>query len=154
MLIVWLVLGVVCLAAETHHRQFYLVFAALGAFIAAIVAAAAPGVIVGQVAAAAAITAAGIVLLRPRVLRLEHQGSGRRPGRGVHGTLVGEEVITLDLVGDAHEPGHVRLAGERWLAVSTFSTPIPAGTRALVVGVRGTTLQVSPLVDTDQGELL
>jgi membrane protein implicated in regulation of membrane protease activity len=154
MAIVWLVLGVLCLAAETHHRQFYLVFAAVGAFIAALVALFAPSVIAGQVAAAAVFTAAGILVLRPRVVRLEHQAGGSRVGRGVHGTLVGEEVITLDTVGDAHQPGHVRLAGERWLAVNTFSTPIPPGTRALVVGVRGTTLQVSPLIDTEQGELL
>ena len=50
---------------------------------------------------------------------------GKPLGRGVHGTLVGEEVLTLDAVGDAHHLGHVRLAGERWLAVSGSGTADP-----------------------------
>jgi membrane-bound ClpP family serine protease len=67
-----------------------------------------------------------------------------RPGRGVHGTLVGEAVITLDQVGDETHPGHVRLAGERWLAISGSAMPIPPGTKVLVTEVRGTTLTVWP----------
>ena len=30
-----------------------------------------------------------------------HRRTDGHPGRGVHGTLVGEEVLTLDAVGDA-----------------------------------------------------
>jgi membrane-bound ClpP family serine protease len=54
-------------------------------------------------------------------------------------------VLTLDVVGDERHPGHVRLAGERWLAVSGAERPIPAGTHVLVTAVRGTTLEVWPL---------
>ena len=85
---------------------------------------------------------------------LHHRHEGKL-GRGVHGALVGEEVLTLDVVGDAHHPGHVRLAGERWLAFSGADRPIPAGTDVLVTAVRGTTLAVWPLegetgfIDTD-----
>ena len=42
-------------------------------------------------------------------------------------------------------PGHVRLAGERWLAVSGGDQPIPAGTKVIVTAVAGTTLIVWPL---------
>lgn len=152
MVIVWLVLGALLLLAELHHQQFYLVFAAAGAFVAAIVAVVAPGLLVAQIPIGAAVVVAGIFLLRPRVIHLDRASHGGRVARGVHGALVGEEVITLDEVGDAHQPGHVRLAGESWLAVSIFPAHIPAGTRALVVGVRGTTLQVSPIAELGGGD--
>jgi membrane-bound ClpP family serine protease len=66
----------------------------------------------------------------------------------VHGGLVGQEVITLDLVGGLDAVGHVNLAGERWRAVSGAEVPLPAGTRVLITGVEGTTLIVWP-VDGD-----
>ena len=64
---------------------------------------------------------------------------------GVHGGLVGQEVVTLDRVGGPDGAGHVRLAGERWLAVSGAGDPIPAGTTVLVTAVDGTTLVVWPV---------
>jgi membrane-bound ClpP family serine protease len=64
--------------------------------------------------------------------------------KGVHGGIVGQEVLTLDAVGDAVHPGHVQLAGERWLAVSGDNRPIEAGVRVLVMDVQGTTLVVYP----------
>jgi hypothetical protein len=54
-------------------------------------------------------------------------------------------VLTLDLIGGPDEVGHVRLAGERWRAVSGSDVPIPAGTMVLVTAVRGTTLTVWPV---------
>jgi membrane-bound ClpP family serine protease len=63
----------------------------------------------------------------------------------VHGGLVGQEVLTLDLVGGSDRVGHVRLAGERWRAISGDDAPIPPGTRVLVTAVQGTTLTVWPV---------
>jgi membrane-bound ClpP family serine protease len=53
------------------------------------------------------------------------------------------------------EVGHVRLAGERWRAVSGADVPIPPGTTVLVTAVRGTTLTVWPVdghLPPDQAE--
>ena len=145
MVFAWLILGVVLLAFEIHHFAFYALFGAIGAFAAALVAVIAPSAIPLQVAVAILAGTLGIVLVRPRVSeRLHHRYDGKL-GRGVHGTLVGEEVMTLDVVGDSHRPGHVLLAGERWLAFSGADRPIPARTRVLVTAVRGTTLEVWPL---------
>ncbi|MBK9177986.1 MAG: NfeD family protein [Acidimicrobiales bacterium] len=140
----WVALGIVLLAVELHHLALYVLFGSLGAFAAAAVAGVAPSAIPLQVAVAVAVALLGILLVRPYVSRSLHTHLESRPGRGVHGTLVGEEVITLDLVGDETRPGHVRLAGERWLAVSGSSLPVPPGTRVLVTAVRGTTLTVWP----------
>jgi len=151
----WLILGLVLLAFEIHHFAFYALFAAIGAFAAAVVALIAPSAVPLQVAVAIAAGAIGILVVRPHVSERLHQRQDGKLGRGVHGTLVGEEVMTLDVVGDAHSPGHVLLAGERWLAFSGADRPIPARTRVLVTAVRGTTLEVWPLegevgfIDTD-----
>jgi membrane protein implicated in regulation of membrane protease activity len=151
----WLILGVVLLAFEIHHFAFYALFGAIGAFAAAVVALIAPSAIPLQVAVAVLAAVIGIVVVRPKMSARLHQRHEGKLGRGVHGTLVGEEVMTLDVVGDSHSPGHVLLAGERWLAFSGADRPIPARTRVLVTAVRGTTLEVWPLegeigfIDTD-----
>jgi membrane protein implicated in regulation of membrane protease activity len=87
----------------------------------------------------------GILLVRGRVsAAFAHHHEVER-ARGVHGGLVGQEVLTLDVVGGPDQVGHVRLAGERWRAVSGSDAPIPAGTTVLVTAVRGTTLTVWPV---------
>jgi membrane protein implicated in regulation of membrane protease activity len=94
---------------------------------------------------AVATTAAGIVAVRPFISRVyDRHHRPAHVARGVHGGLVGQEALTLDVVGDAHRPGHVRLAGERWLAV-TIAEDIPPGTPVMVNDVRGTTLVVWPV---------
>jgi membrane-bound ClpP family serine protease len=67
----------------------------------------------------------------------------------VHGGLVGQEALALDQIGGEHSIGHVRLAGERWLAVSG-GPAIRAGTPVLVTALRGTTLIVWPVDSLDQ----
>jgi len=131
--LVWLILGVVLLAVEMRHLAFYALFGAAGAFAAAIVAAIAPTAYPAQVIVAVVVAAVGIIAARPMV------------SEAMHGTFVGEEVMTLDVIGDAHQVGHVQLVGERWLAVSGSGLPIPADTRVLVTAVQGTTLTVWPV---------
>jgi len=155
--IAWVVVGVVLLGIELHHLAFYALFAAVGCLAAAVVAIALPDALPLQVLAAVVVAGAGILLVRPRVsAALEHRrADGLSPG--VHGGLVGQEVVTLDRVGGPDGAGHVRLAGERWLAVSGSHDPIPAGTTVLVTAVAGTTLVVWPVDGhhhfVDEGEL-
>jgi membrane protein implicated in regulation of membrane protease activity len=105
-----------------------------------------PDAIPLQLAVAVAVSALGIVAIRPMMSRRFHVRTGAGAlGKGVAGTLVGEEVLTLDEVGDIHRVGHVRLAGERWLATSGSGEPIPSGTKVLVTAVEGTTLVVWPV---------
>jgi membrane protein implicated in regulation of membrane protease activity len=142
--IAWIAAGVVLLAVELHHYAFYALFAAVGCFAGAVVAVVAPGAVAVQVIAAVLVAMAGIVLVRPRVSAGLAARRGGHRTRGVHGGLVGQEVVTLDVVGDLDAVGHVNLAGERWRAVSGAEVPLPAGTRVLITGVEGTTLIVWP----------
>ena len=149
MVIAWVVLGVALLLFEMHHMAFYALFGAIGALAAAVIAAFLPDAILLQGLVAVVLTVVGVVVARPFVSRAFHQHRGGHVTRGVHGGLVGQEAVTLDEVGDEHSIGHVRLAGERWLAISG-GTNIPAGTPVLVTALRGTTLIVWP-VDTIDG---
>ena len=142
MTIAWIAAGVILLAIELHNVAFYAAFAAVGCFAAAVVAIASPDAIALQVLAAVVVTVAGVLLVRPRVMRPSTTGGHR--GRGVHGGLVGHEVLTLDIVGGPDRVGHVALAGERWRAISGNDMPLPEGTRVLITGVEGTTLIVWP----------
>jgi membrane protein implicated in regulation of membrane protease activity len=150
MLVAWLVIGALLLLFELHHLAFYALFGTIGSLAAAIVAIFAPSAVAAQAGVAVGVALAGVVAVRPMVSKaFGHRHSGH-VARGVHGGLAGEEAITLDEVGDSHRIGHVRLAGERWLAVSGGGSAIAAGTTVLVSAVQGTTLVVWP-VDGSSG---
>lgn len=145
MTLAWIAVGVVLIAVELHHLAFYALFAALGCFAGAAVAAVFPDAVAVQLATAVVVAVLGILLVRGRVsAAFAHHYEVER-ARGVHGGLVGQEVLTLDCVGGMDQVGHVRLAGERWRAISGGDAPIPPGTRVLVTAVQGTTLVVWPL---------
>src|SRR3954453_1630657 len=148
MVIAWVALGVGLLLFEMHHMAFYALFGAVGALAAAIVAVFLPDAILLQGFVAVVLTILGVVAARPYVSRVFHHQPGVHVARGVHGGLIGQEAIPLDEVGDDHSVGHVRLAGERWLAVSGGPN-IPAGTPVLVTALRGTTLIVWPVASID-----
>jgi membrane protein implicated in regulation of membrane protease activity len=141
----WLVLGLLLVFAELHHMAFFALFAAAGCFAAALTALLAPSAVGLQVIVAVAVAVTGVIGIRPFVSRVFHTRRGGHVSRGVHGGIVGQEALTLDSVGDAHHPGHVRLGGERWLAVSGGGHPIDDGVPVVVTSVRGTTLVVWPL---------
>jgi membrane protein implicated in regulation of membrane protease activity len=143
--LVWVVIGVLLALFELRHLAFYALFGAAGCVGGAIVAGIAPSALPLQGGVAVAIAVAGVVLVRPYVstaFASRHEG---HVAIGVHGGLVGQEALTLDEVADGPQPGHVRLVGERWLAVSGSGTAIPAHTTVLVTAVQGTTLVVWPV---------
>ena len=145
MTLAWIAIGVVLIAVELHHMAFYALFAALGCFAGAAVAYVLPDAIAVQLATAVVVAGLGILLVRGRVSAAFAHHYDVERARGVHGGLVGQEVLTLDLVGGSDRVGHVRLAGERWRAISGDDAPIPPGTRVLVTAVQGTTLTVWPV---------
>jgi membrane protein implicated in regulation of membrane protease activity len=142
----WIALMVVFVALEVHTQAFYALFVALGSG-----AAAAAAIITGnlwlQLLLFAVVTLGGWALVRPALRsRFEHSVPISK-FRGIAGSadgLVGQPAITLDTVGDEHHPGHALFAGDRWLAVTDRSEPLPAQVAVVVVAVRGTTLLVRP----------
>lgn len=146
--VVWFVLCVVLLLVELRHLAFYALFVAVGSLGAAVVALIAPSAIPLQVGVAVGIAAAGVIAVRPAMSKAFPRHVGGQVARGVHGGLIGQEALALDEIGRPHTLGHVRLTGERWLAVSGSGAPIAADTLVVVTAVQGTTLVVWP---TDDG---
>lgn len=144
MVLVWLVVCVALVLFELHHMAFYALFVAVGAFAAGAIALVAPESYGLQALVAAGVSVGGVVLVRPYVSTAFHRHRGGHVAIGVHGGLVGQQAITLDQVGDAHQIGHVKLAGERWLAM-TDGPKIEAGRSVVVTALRGTTLEVWPV---------
>ena len=140
MAVVWLLLGLALIAVELHHWAFYAMFGALGAFAAAAIALGNPDAFGAQAVAAVVVAAVGVVGVRPFVSRIADRRTSGHVAKGVHGGIVGQEVLTLDEVGDIHHAGHALLAGERWLATSGSGKPLPAHTHAVITAVSGTTL--------------
>ena len=153
MAVVWLVLGLALIGVELHHWAFYAIFAALGAFAAAAIALASPGALGAQTITAIAVAGVGVVGMRPFVSRFADLRGGGHVAKGVHGGIVGQEVLTLDEVGDVHHVGHALLAGERWLATSGSGKPLPAHTHAVITAVSGTTLVLWSVDGLIEGDL-
>jgi membrane protein implicated in regulation of membrane protease activity len=146
MLVIWVVAGLALVAVELHTIAFYSIFLAAGCFAAGLLTLFVPDSPVWvQALLAAVVSLIGLVALRPFASRTFLHGSGGVVSRGVHGGLVGQEALTVDTVGDEHHPGHVQLAGERWLAVTDHAPALAADTAVTVTAVRGTTLLVRPL---------
>ena len=153
MVVAWIVVALALVAFELHHLAFFALFGALGALAAAIVAVAAPNAVGLQLLVAIIVAAVGTLTLRPYVSKIIHRRSDGHVALGVHGGLVGVHAVTVDAVGEVLEAGdgsgpragHVRLAGEQWLAVSGSDGTIAPDTDVVVTAVNGTTLTVWPV---------
>ena len=143
--IIWFVVGVVLLLGELHTAAFYAIFLGVGAFAAGLLALLVPdSPIWVQALLALVVAIVGVAIVRPRFATrfLRHQGGAA--SRAVHGGFVGEQALATDPIGDELHPGHVRLAGESWLAISHDGSEIGGDAPVIITAVRGTTLVVRP----------
>ena len=142
---IWFVAALALLVLELASTTFFSIFLAVGAFAAGLVAFFAPDSAIWlQAVVAIAVAMLGVVVFRPLVSqRLRRRGEPPLTP-GVHGGFVGQRALPVDEIGDQLHPGHVRLAGETWLAFSDDHQPIAAGAPVIVTAVRGTTLVVRP----------
>jgi membrane protein implicated in regulation of membrane protease activity len=146
--VIWILVALALVAVELHNAAFYAIFMAAGAFVAAFVAWLLPDGSVGVQALVAVVVAMlGTLFFRPMLYQRFRRPYAGVVSRGVAGGLVGDVALTADEVGDVLHPGHVTLAGERWLAFTEGPGPIPAGVGVAVTAVRGTTLVVAPVAD-------
>jgi inner membrane protein len=143
--VIWFVVALALLVAEIASTTFYAVFLAIGAAAAGVLAVFAPDLPpLAQVVVAVVVAVAGVGVVRPFVGRAMHRRAPGAVGPGVHGGFVGQRALALDPIGDDLHPGHVRLAGEIWLAVTDPHLAIDGGSSVIVSAVRGTTLLVRP----------
>jgi len=141
----WFAAALALLVIELVSTTFYSIFLAVGAIAAGIVAFVFPeSALWIQAVIAIAVAMAGVVVGRPFLSRKLRSHGDQPVTPGVHGGFVGQRALPTDAIGDGLHPGHVRLAGETWLAYTDADQPIPAGVPVTVTAVRGTTLVVRP----------
>src|SRR5258705_2709624 len=116
---IWFVAALALLVLELASTTFFSIFLAVGAFAAGLLAIVAPDSPVWlQAVLAIAVAMLGVVVGRPFLSRrLRRKGEGPLTP-GVHGGVVGQPALAIDEIGEELHPGHVRLAGEVWLAFS------------------------------------
>ena len=141
----WFIAALALLVIELASTTFFAIFLAAGAFAGGLVAFLVPDSPIWiQGLLAIAVAGLGVVVIRP-VLARRLQGPG--PGAispGVHGGFVGQRALAMDAIGDELHPGHVRLAGETWLAFTDAPDQIAEQSPVIIAAVRGTTLMVRP----------
>jgi membrane protein implicated in regulation of membrane protease activity len=141
----WFAAALGLLVLELASTTFFSIFLAIGAFAAGLLAFAEPrSALWIQATLAIVVAMLGVVVGRPFLARRLRRHGEPPLTPGVHGGFVGQRALASDEIGDELHPGHVRLAGEMWLAFSTDHQTIAAGVPVIVTAVRGTTLAVRP----------
>ncbi|MEU5695307.1 NfeD family protein [Actinosynnema sp. NPDC020468] len=134
--LIWLILGVVLVAAEVLSGDFVLVLLGVAAFGAAGAAAVGLDVLISA-AVFAAVSLGLLIGVRPAVKRRLALGQGHRSGTEA---LVGGTAIVVSTV-DGHD-GRVRIGGEVWSARSIDHEVIEPGAAVTVVEISGATAVV------------
>ena len=136
--VLWLIAAVVFGVGEVLTLGFFLAPFALGALVAALVAALGAGLVVSGLVFLAVSTAA-LVGLRPVARRHRHMPAQLRTGTAA---LVGRTATVVEQVTTGS--GCVKLEGETWTARPYDEDDvIEAGTRVQVMEIRGATALVS-----------
>jgi membrane protein implicated in regulation of membrane protease activity len=139
----WLAAALAFAVGEALTTAFYALFIVIGA-IAAAVAAQLGFDLPVQVVVMCVVSVLGVAVARPPLMRYLQQRHTPEMASGAE-SMVGHEAPVVDEIGGPHQPGHVRVYGENWPAVSEDGTPIAAGTIVMVVGLQQTTLIVRPI---------
>jgi membrane protein implicated in regulation of membrane protease activity len=139
--VLWTIVAAAFTLGELHTNSFYLAPFAVGAAIAAVLAALGAGGLVAVIAFAAA-TILFLLLLRPIALRHRESAPTLRTGTAA---LVGQPALVLERIANREGVGTVKIGGEVWTARAyDQGQVIAAGEQVEVVEIRGATALVMP----------
>ena len=137
----WVIVAIVFAVAEVMTVAFFAVFITIGALAAAVVSLLGFGLLV-QAIVLGVIGVAGIMIARPFLVERLH--IGRPTLRSGADSMVGQQAILLEPILGVGQPGHVKIAGELWPALTEDGSPVPVNTLVVVTALRSTTLIVRP----------
>ena len=137
----WVIVAIAFAVAEVLTVAFFAVFITIGALGAAVVSLLGFGLLV-QAIVLGVLGVAGIMIARPFLVERLHIG---RPAlRSGADSMVGQQAVLLEPILGVGQPGHVKIAGELWPALTEDGSPVPANTLVVVTALRSTTLIVRP----------
>jgi membrane protein implicated in regulation of membrane protease activity len=137
----WLVIIVVCIFVEIHTNAFIAVFIGAGAIVPFFLAlASVPFAVEAVLWLVISLVLVGA--LRPAAMHRFHRKGVIDLSAPASSTMTNLTGYVEDAVGDEGHPGHVKIKGELWRAVSASKETIPDGAQVIVRKTYGTTLWV------------
>ena len=135
----WVIVAIAFAVVEIMTVAFFAVFITIGALGAAIASLLGFGLLV-QAIVLGVLGVAGIMIARPFLVDRLH--IGRPTLRSGADSMVGQQAMLLEPILGVGQPGHVKIAGELWPALTDDGSPVPANTLVVVTALRSTTLIV------------
>jgi membrane protein implicated in regulation of membrane protease activity len=137
----WVIVAIAFAVVEIMTVAFFSVFITIGALGAAVASLLGFGLLV-QAIVLGVLGVAGILIARPFLVDRLHMG---RPAlRSGADSMVGQQAVLLEPILGVGQPGHVKIAGELWPALTEDGNPMPVNTLVVVTALRSTTLIVRP----------
>jgi membrane protein implicated in regulation of membrane protease activity len=138
----WVIVAIVFAIAEVMTVALFAAFIAVGALGAAVVSLLGFNLLV-QAIVLGIIGVVGILVARPYLMERLHIG---RPAlRSGADSMVGQQTLLIEPIGGLEQPGHVKIAGELWPALTEDGSSLPATTPVVVTALRSTVLIVRPV---------
>src|ERR1700736_2426512 len=138
----WVIVAIVFAIAEVLTVALFAVFITVGALGAAIVSLLGFNLLV-QAIVLGIIGVVGILVARPYLVDRLH--IGRPTLRSGADSMVGQQAGLTEPIVGLEQPGHVKIAGELWPALTEDGSPLPATTPIIVTALRSTVLIVLPV---------
>lgn len=135
----WVIVAIAFAVVEVMTVAFFAVFITIGALGAAVAALLHFNLLV-QAIVLGVIGVAGILIARPFLVERLH--IGRPTLRSGADSMVGQQAILLEPILGVGQPGHLKIGGELWPALTDDGSPVPANTLVVVTALRSTTLIV------------
>jgi membrane protein implicated in regulation of membrane protease activity len=135
----WIIVAIVFAVAEVMTVAFFAVFITVGALAAALVSLLGFDLWV-QAIVLGVIGVVGIFAARPFFMERLHIGRHRLESGAE--SMVGQRAVLTDPILASGQPGHVKIAGELWPAITEDGSPLPATTQVIVTDLRSTVLVV------------
>jgi membrane protein implicated in regulation of membrane protease activity len=141
----WVIVAIAFAIAEVMTVALFAVFIAIGAVGAALVSLLGFNLLV-QAIVLGVIGVVGILVARPYLVERLHIG---RPAlRSGADSMVGQQAVLIEPIAGMGQPGHVKIAGELWPALTEDGSALPATTPVIVTALRSTVLIVRPVPTT------
>jgi membrane protein implicated in regulation of membrane protease activity len=144
MTFVWLAAALAFGVAEMLTLAFFALFFVVGALAAAVAAWLGLSE-VGQIVVFAVVSIVGVVAARPPMMHYLKERRGTPEVLSGAEAMIGRDATVVDDILDEHHPGHVLIAGERWLAIPADGRPISSGSTVRIERLRQSRLVVSPV---------
>jgi membrane protein implicated in regulation of membrane protease activity len=143
--LLWIAVALAFAIVEVLTVSLFAGFVSLGAMGAA-VAAFVGDDIVSQAIVFAIVAMLGILAVRRPLLAYLQRRAGPALVSGAQ-SMIGQTAFVVDAIRGRDGPGHVRIAGEDWPALTRHGEPVDAGAEVRVVEIRRATLVVEPAPD-------